>query len=554
MSVGRFTSLDVASVRAIKTTNMRMLDSESPILRSANFAQTEPSLNETVDRFRETVTRRRWWVLLSVSFTTFATLFVLSRFPNQYSSEATLLVVQQQVPQRYVLPTSTTDIREALQATTQEVLSRTRLLAIIEEFNLYATERKSMSPENLLDRMRHDIEIQPENSSSQRDVNSFKISFLASNAQLAQEVTSKLTSLFIEQNLETREHQATTTTNFLHERLDATKTKLAEAEEQVRKFKMGHLGELPEQQQGNLAILSGLQGQLQNTINGLSRAREQREYLQSLSQQRALIMQAELSRLQSEKEELLSLYTPLYPPVIKINQKIADKEATLRTLTGVAKAPGADTANAESRSSSFGGVAQDISIVQLRSQLESNRLEIENLTKNEKHLEVAIDQYQNRINQTPVREQQIASIMRNYELLKVDYADLLNKEMQSQMGADLEKRQQGQQFRLIDRPSLPTIPTSPNRIKIGLCGAGAGLLLGLALAFLMEFMNDSFCSEDAVIERLALPMVIGIPLLLTPAEKRSRTRRNAMEWAAGTGLTLAVLLAECYEYYLYRHG
>jgi hypothetical protein len=124
-------------------------------------------------------------VLLSVSFTTFATLFVLSRFPNQYSSEATLLVVQQQVPQRYVLPTSTTDIREALQATTQEVLSRTRLLAIIEEFNLYAQERKSMSPENLLDRMRHDIEIQPENSSSQRDVNSFKISFLASNAQLA---------------------------------------------------------------------------------------------------------------------------------------------------------------------------------------------------------------------------------------------------------------------------------------------------------------------------------------------------------------------------------
>src|ERR1035438_10048016 len=128
---------------------MRVLDSESPILRSANFAQTEPSLNETVDRFRETVTRRRWWVLLSVSFTTFATLFVLSRFPNQYSSEATLLVVQQQVPQRYVLPTSTTDIREALQATTHEVLSRTRLLQIIDEFGLFAKQRQHVSPEEI---------------------------------------------------------------------------------------------------------------------------------------------------------------------------------------------------------------------------------------------------------------------------------------------------------------------------------------------------------------------------------------------------------------------
>ena len=260
--------------------------------------------------------------------TTFATLFVLSRIPNSYSSEATLLVVQQQVPQRYVVPTTTTDIREALQATTEEVLSRTHLLAIIDEFGLYENYRKRLSPEALLDTMRHDIAIEPiESESPQKDVTSFKISFIANSPQLAQDVTSKLTSLFIEQNLETREHQATTTTDFLREQLEAARIKLAEADEQVRAFKMQHLGELPEQQAGNLAIMTGLQSQLQNTMTGLSRAEEQRQYLESLSdyrtQDRAERITNDLNRLKSEKAKLLDTYTPQYPGVIKLNEKIA---------------------------------------------------------------------------------------------------------------------------------------------------------------------------------------------------------------------------------------
>src|SRR5256885_12647926 len=163
-----------------------------------------------------TIARRRWWILLPASVVVFATLLVLSRIPNRYTSEATLLVVQQQIPQRYVLPTTTTDIREALQATTQEVLSRSRLLQIVDEFGLYTKERKRLSPEGLLEIMRRDIGIQPlESQSPQKDVNSFNISFVANSPQLAQDVTSKLTALFIEQNLVTREHQATTTTKFL---------------------------------------------------------------------------------------------------------------------------------------------------------------------------------------------------------------------------------------------------------------------------------------------------------------------------------------------------
>jgi polysaccharide biosynthesis transport protein len=514
--------------------------------------EAEANLNETLGPILGIITRHRWWVMLPTAVTIFGTLVVLSLIPNRYSSEATLVVVQQQVPQRYVVPTSTTDIREALQAIRQDVLSRTRLLQTIDEFGLYATERKQVSPEALLDKMRHDIAIEPiESQSPQRDVNSFKISFIASTPQLAQEVTSRLTSLFIEQNVETREHQATTTTNFLRERLEAAKNKLSDAEEQVRSFKMQHLGELPEQQAGNLTILSGLQTQLQNTMASLNRAREQREYLASLSGYRALTIESDLAHLQSDKAVLLDRYTPKHPAIAKINEKIAQKEAVLKSLRGQ-QLP-TEKSRADQSSLSI-GVDDDISIGQLTSQMEANRLEIDNLSKDELRLKDAIRQYQNRLNATPVREQEIAGILRNYETLKLDYADLLNKEMQAQMAGDLEKRQEGQQFRLVDRPSLPTVPSSPNRIKISLGGAIAGIALGLALAFLMDIRDGSFHSEEELSKHFTLPLLVGVPLLPTSQEERSRAWKRSFEWVAGSALALAVLMVEFYEFYLYRHG
>jgi polysaccharide chain length determinant protein (PEP-CTERM system associated) len=516
--------------------------------------EPETDINETVGRLLKIMARHRWWVLLPTVVAVFATLLVLSRIPNRYSSEATLLVVQQQVPQRYVLPTTTTDIREGLQATTQEVLSRTRLLQIIEEFSLYSKERRRLSPEGLLEVMRSDIGIQPiESPSPPKDVSSFKISFIADNPQLAQGVTSKLTSLFIEQNLVTREHQASTTTNFLQEQLEATRKKLTEAEEQVRSFKMQNLGALPEQQQGNLTILGGLQAQLQSTMSSLSRARERLEYLRSLNGYRAQMVESDLDRLKSERATLLVRYTSQYPAVRKANEKISQTEALLRTLRASPVARN-EKVQDEAPLTSF-GADQDPSIaLQLKSQLESNRLEIENLTKEEKQLKAAVEQYQKRLNQTPVREQQLTGVLRNYDQLKQDYVDLLNKESQSRMAADLEKRQEGQQFRMVDQPSLPTVPSSPDRVKINLVGAGGGVLLGLVLAFLVDSKDHSFRSEKDLGQRFPLPLVVGVPLLFTSTERRVLTWKRTFECLGGACLLLAVFAAELYEFYLYRHS
>ncbi len=547
------------------------------------MAEAESTSNISLDLILGCVRRRRWWVLITAAVTALLTLVALSFLPKRYTSEATLIVVQQQVPERYVTPTSTTDIGAALEATTQEVLSRTGLLDIITEFDLYPNDRSRLSPEELEAKMRKKISIEPIiTRPDQKTIDAFKISFAAENPRKAQAVTNRLTSLFIEQNLETREHQATVTTGFLKEQLEVAKVKLAEQEARVRDFKLQNLGQLPEQQGGNLAVLTGLQAQLQNVQASEARAQEQQVYLQSLlngyrnlagrgipvtgqggaSQSLTPLeaAKADLARLKAKKAALLNVYTAEFPDVIKVNGEIAQAETLLKGLTA-AKAE--KEADGGTQSPSNPGRPTDVSadnsevataVAQVRSQLDANRLELENLTRDEKQAKADIAQYQERLNLTPVREQQLAGLLRDYDLLKQNYTDLLSKETQSQLAGSLEKRQAGQQFRLVDPPSLPVIPSFPKRLPIGAGGAAAGLVLGAALAFLADIRRGSFYSEKDLSRHFSIPLVISIPLLRTPSEERARNWKRSFEWIAGSMLLAIVFAAEFYELYLRRNG
>jgi len=183
--------------------------------------------------------------------------------------------------------------------------------------------------------------------------------------------------------------------------------------------------------------------------------------------------------------------------------------------------------------------------------LEANRLEIANLSQDQKRLESQIAEYQRRLNLTPVREQQLADLLNGYELAKQNYTDLLNKKNQSELATNLEIQQKGQQFRIVDPPSLPAKPSSPDRIKISLGGAVAGILLGAGLAFLMETRDHSLHDERDVSQRFGIPLVVSVPLVLSPAEERRRPWTRRLEWFAGSVLVMAVALA---EYYVYRWG
>jgi len=537
------------------------------------------NLNESLARLVEFLTRRSWWILAPFFCVALASCAVLFVLPDRYTSSAILLVVQQQVPQRYVVPNSTTDVTSALQAMKQEVLSRTQLLRMVTDFGLYLKQRKRLAPEQLIELMNSNIDIVPTNEDPQRnnkDFDAFKISFTTENALLAQQVTNNLTSLFINEYLRTGAEQATNTTNFLHQQVEEKGKELQIQEERLRDFKLQHVGELPEQQQGNLGILTGLQAQLQNTMASLNRAQQQRVLLQaqleatprrhpvsdigSTGASTQLLSpieaaQTDLARLEAERSTLLSKgYTSQHPDVARNQREIAQAEDKLKRLKTAEPPTEKALPSTQGTRTSRALDIEDAAVAQLKTSLEANRVEIENLTSDEKRLKAAVAQYESRINQTPIREQQQAGILRDTEVLRQQYAELQKKEQESQLATNLEKQQGGQQFRLIDPASLPSVPSSPKRGKISFGGAAGGLALGLALALLMEMRDTSFYREKDLTKHLSPPLVLGIPLLPTPREKRRQRWRNMFQWAAAATMLLVVVVAEIYVNKSSWHG
>lgn len=476
--------------------------------------------------------RRRWLIIGCAFLVPLIAVGIVFQLPDEYTSDATLIVVRQQVSQRYVDPTNTVSASEALKGMTREILSRTRLLGIIDAFGLYPKQKAKLKPDKLAEHMRSSISVTPLDPSRERgvDLTAFMISYSAENPRLAQEVTSRLTSLFIEENLKEQGNQATITAKFLTEQLEEAKKKLDEAEGRLRDFKLKNLGELPQQEQSNLGTLTDLRIQLQNNQSNRSRAQQQRIGLES-------VLSGNIARLNSDRTQLLTRLTPKHPEVVKIDGQIERLQDLLTELqngkAGIVKPQ-------------TGQAPADPIVAQLKGQVEANLTDTENLTRDEQRLRLEISQYQNRLRLTPVREQQLTGVLRDYELNKQDYEDLLSKQLKAQLTANLEEQQAGQHFRLVDPPSLPSVPSGPKRLQISLGALGAGLALGVVLAFLLDMRSKSFHTEKEVKRAFDAPLVVAVPLVWTEDELRKRKVRRAFEWVLASLMFAVVAAAEVY--------
>jgi len=505
--------------------------------------------------------RRRWWILSTFGLVALCTVFLSYVLPTEYRSEATILVEQQQVPERYVTPTTTTDLLQMLQPMTQDILSRARLLQIINDLHLYSSEKKRLGPDELVQMMRKGIEIEPLVADTERrKANAFKISYVGGDSESTQKVVSRLTSLFIEENLYTLQRQANGTTGFLEDHLNEARTSLEEQEKRLRDFKMQYLGELPQEQQQNLQILSGLQMQLQATEASVGRSRQQQVYLESLlAQYRSLgpkvgtdpnvpsanripAVEKSLIDLRAKRAELVAHYTPEHPDVVNLDRQIAQAQDLLDLLKKNQKNMPVESPKDAAQISD----TDDPAVAQLKSQLKANQVEISNAMTEERQLQGRIADYQRRLNQTPIREQQLADLQRDYDLSQKNYADLESKRTQSALATSLVQNQQGEQFRIVDPASFPTRPFSPDRRKMGLMGAVLGLALGAALALALEMKETVFRTDKEVSRLFSLPFVMGVPLLLSPAEENHRARTRKLEWAGGSLLVTAVLVLEVF--------
>ena len=478
-----------------------------------------------------------------------------------YRSGTLILVEQPTMPKDYVTPNVNDDLQERLQSITQQILSRTRLLHIIDQFNLYASKHAQRSPDDKVQLMRKDIDIELVRD-SRNQISAFNVYYSSHDPRVSQKVTSELTNLFISENLEVRQQQSEDTTKFLENQLETARQTLSAQEEIIRKFKAEHAGALPGQLASNLQILTGLQSQLQNAEDALNTARQQRVYLQTLVEQYRTIqgptkgdgsgmglagIDQELDKLKAQLADLSSHYTDKHPDVRKLKEQIAKAQKTRDQLLAAAKnKPAGDSSDVSA--APVGDSAQSGLLLQVQSQLRSNQLEIANREQAIATLKAKIEDYQGRLNQEPIREQQLADLTRGYEQSKATYDDLLKKKNESAMATSMELLQQGQRFRIVDPPSFPQKPIFPNRLAFCGMGLAVGMILGGGLVAALEFLDDRVYSDQEIREILGTDLLTEIPAIVTAADDQWAKRQLQLGWATTAVVMIMILAGSAYTY------
>ena len=464
---------------------------------------------------------KRRWVLITVLALIGAPLaYGVSRMlPNRYKSQTLVLVEPPTVPTDFVKPVITTEINERLASMQEEILSRTRLEPIIHQYGLYSGDVNRVPPDALVARLQKDIEItpiEPMAETRSQELPGFHIIVTLDNPRTAQEVCSAVTHMFIEESIRLRQQRSEDTTQFIAQQLVDAKAKLDEQDTKLAAFKSRYIGALPDEEKGNLNLLMGLTSQLDAATQALARAQQDKSFTESMLAQQVGAWQAaqsgsspetvdmQLTMLQTQLANLQSKYTDDYPDVIKAKNAIA----ALQKRLAESEPPKAATDGKPPKTTS-----EPAQIAQLRAEIHTTEQVIAEKTKEQAKIQQEIKVYQDRVQSSPVVEQQYKELTRDYQTALDFYNDLLKKRDQSTMATDLERHQEGEQFKILDPANLPDQPSFPNRPAFTLGGLGGGLALGLAIAFLLESRDTSFRTERDVEFALKLPVLAMVPAI-----------------------------------------
>jgi polysaccharide chain length determinant protein (PEP-CTERM system associated) len=487
----------------------------------------EKALN--IHNYLEIGLRQKWYIIVPLVVSILISFGVYKYIPKVYRATTLILVQPPSVPENYVQRSITDTVMNRISTIGQEIMSRTRLEKVIQEFNLYADLRKKASMEEVVETMRKAIVVKvQEEKQIGRTPNSFTISFEGEEPKTVMMVTNKLASLFIEENLKVRELQAGGTSEFISKELMTMADRLRRKEQEIRGYKERNMGQLPQQLDANLRILEQLQQQ-RRTLSEKIKAAEDRtiifqgqlEQLKKLEPQGDFLPNQEalntsrirgdpVTQLNALKRELASMQTRLkktHPDVIDLKKKIAALESQVEGHP--------DGEGIAVRHLTPPGLDSETEKVyrQLTEQYDSALLEAKRLTEEEKDLKEQMNLYQRRIEDTPKREQELVLLTRDYDLLKTNYQSLLDKNIQAQMAENLEGKQKGEQFIILDPAVLPEKPIKPNRNKILFAGGLLGIALGFGLTWFRESLDQSFHTVSDLEQDLGIPVLATIPNL-----------------------------------------
>jgi len=525
------------------------------------------SLSTTPLSMTKMIWKRKWLLLGVWAILTAATVIVVQDLRPVYRAEAVVLVDSQKIPERYVSSTVNTEVQDRLATISQQILSFSRLQKIIDDFSLYREDRKKRSPEELMDQMRRDITIKLERGWTGNRPGAFRIAYSGEEPDAVAQVANRLSVLFVDENLHTREVQAVGTEEFITAQLAEAKKTLDHLEARVSQYKLGHSGELPEQQQSLISTLGQLRSILDASRDNLNRAQDAKVTLENnlsmteitlhaLEKNLAERTQAEAAPpprqkpqsevLQERYANMLKRYSPNHPDAQALRRSI--EAAIEEERSSVQQAP-ANPAQIKLEAAVEASTVLQLEqtrerVRMLKSQIAQAQKELVTRKAEQDKTLMEISAYQDRLGRLPLREQEMAQLLRDYENSKSNYRMLLDKKLAAEMATEMERRQKSERFTILDPARPPTKPISPNRLLLYSSGCLLGLALSVGLTLLLESRKAVFLGEWELPQGLTvlgrLPVVEILPT--SDASRKSQDFGSADVLRAPAGATPARVL------------
>lgn len=502
----------------------------------------------------EALRRRAWHIAIPPAVALFVALLYSSTMPDLYQADMLIAVDPQRVPDSFVRSTVTLGTDRRLDALKIKVLSRTALEQLIEDFDLYPKQRQTMLVEDVVAILRANIDMVQEiprpRWGEEPQPTAFRVQFTYWDPKKATDVTQKVGSLFVDQNIRDRGALAGATNRFLENQLAESREKLEAQERRLEDFRQRHGRELPTQMTSNLQALTLAQTRVQGIVESIARDRDRKLMLDRLYREAAaeppvatataagqrtagpggppvpLSVRQQLADARATLAALELRYKPDHPDVVRMRRLIADLEPKAATEAQLA----ASNAPSESIDAPIAEVdpARRERLRQMRAEIESLDRQMAFKESEEQRIRTEIAEYQRRVEAVPGLESEWVALTRDYDTQQIAYRDLLQKSNAAQLAANLEEENISERFRIVDPAVVPVRPLPSQRIRYNAAGLAIGLLIGLGIAALLELRDKSFRSEADVLDVLSLPVLATVPYIQTVSEKSRQQRRRLL--------------------------
>jgi succinoglycan biosynthesis transport protein ExoP len=501
--------------------------------------------------------KRRKFSLLMPSAITFVLAAILAfGLPATYESQATILIEEQEIPQDFVRTTITTFADQQVQVISQRVLTVKNIADIVYKFNLYdqddpnsrlpRTELATLFRENMsMELVSADV-IDPRSGRPTQATIAFTLAFRDEARATAQKVTDELVTLFLNENLRNRNDQAASTEIFLSTEAERLNNELLNLEQSLADFKTTNKGSLPAQYQFNLAIIERTHREISDVNLRIQELSKNRLALAAqLSQTSSSaptvlpsgeVVLSDLDRLkvlESDLQRISALYLDNHPDVIRLNRVIS----VLKNSTATA---GKSTSTDATENPQAGNPAY----VLLNTQLSSTEYEMQSLAKKLIELQAKIGQYEILVKRAPNVEKNYQPLLRDYDNTTVKYQDIRSKQREAAVSKNLEQKQKGERFILIEPPALPIDPVSPNRTAILLLGLVLAAGAGVGFTVLREAMDVAVHGVRELTAIMGSPPLVSIPYITNvfDIKKSQRDWQIYLTVAVATVIGLAIYL------------